>query len=250
MRKSRKKDPLLALDLVEALKRYTVADMEGDPDLKRLIGKAAREEADRRLLEESINTIPYNDLQRLFGDLIEDRFDAYMQTFFDKLYRGLTKSNNRTVNRKLNRIKQSIDELRGSMLMAHINPLSWWEAELVVTALRFLDTMPNKTASVKQIYTHLAYSSTMLPIPGVTLSDKLLQLVKIFRRVEALKEYDGFLFEHAKTEVIEEEAAYATAGSHGKTLQRALRSMGSKDATPASDTAFDGDDRSTQGNYL
>lgn len=133
-------------------------------------------------------------LDRLLLGRMEAALEGRCQLFFDRLYHGLMEQlSGKVVGERFDRLEREIVELRASIGRAHLNPLAWYEAEvvgLVVTALRA--TPPPHALPLDTVYQVVVGGGCT--VPGSTRGERLVTVLQICRRSDLLRtDETGFI---------------------------------------------------------
>ena len=204
---------ILERELADAIRRMSFEDLEKVPEMRDLMQRLAAERDERVLIAESLDTLPHADVQKLFADYIEEKFDVHLHTFFSRLYDGVVGILRRSISARMEVLEESMLDLKRSVLMASLHPHSWVEGEIVKACEDFILMQPGMRSGLHPIYRHIAFDAR-LPLPGVTLVDKYHYLLRLLRNTERFREIGGFLFELVDHKVVEEREALANADGH------------------------------------
>ena len=215
---------LSAETLAEAsvlLKKFTVEQLESIPEFKNLIVALMEEKTTKQQMAASLNVLPSSEVHKLFREYIESHFDSYLQSFFDKLHRGLLKILHGTVGKRIEMVENQIADLKKSLVLSVLNPYGVIDAQITKESIAYLETMPGGSASVHELYKYLTYSANCL-VPGSTLTDKYVYLTTVLRKVECLKEWQGFVFELQEVAYKEDIEEFTSDPDHQNKIKEAV----------------------------
>lgn len=204
---------LLERELVDAVRRRSFEDIEKIPEMRDLIQRIATDKKERALLAESIGTLPHENIQKMFDEYMEERFDAQMHSFFGKLYEGIMQVFRVTMSARMEVLEEAMADMKRSVLMAAVHPYGWVEGVLVSAVIEFIGMQPGAKATLHSIYRHVAFDAR-IPLPGTTLVDKYQYILRVLRGVENLREIEGFVFEITDFKVLEEHETLATTDGY------------------------------------
>lgn len=203
-------NPILASEITDAIRRHVLNDLEKIPEMRSLMEQLIRERVERSRIKESIGALDYSDIQKLFEDYMSETLETELAKFFDRLYNGILSEFRLGVSQRMDALEESIHDLKTSVLMASIHPYSWMEYELAHATKKFLKGQPGGKATLHRLCTHLA-DEVRLPMPGSDRGEKWHYVLRMLRRMEGVREIEGFLFELEGLEVREESELIATS---------------------------------------
>lgn len=216
-------------ELATALRQGSLENLEKIPEMRNLISRLIERRAEEARLSETLNHLPLSDIQKLFEDYIEDKFDAHLYNFFDRLYKGFIGIARSTISARLDLMEESVADLKRSVLMASLQPYSFVKAEIVKAIHEFIAIQPGQKDTLASICKFLMYEA-ILPIPGVDLMDKQKFVLDILRHDSSIREFEGFLYELVDHEVREASDGIATSREHRSLLAEitSVRQMDAK----------------------
>ena len=206
-------DALLEREFADAVRRLSFEDLEKIPEMRDLMQSLIVERHERARISESLGTLPFSDIQRLFADYVEEKFDLHLHTFFGKLYDGIMTYIRRTMGARIELLEESMRDMKRSVLMASLHPHSWVEGEIVRACSEYLKMSPGMKAGLHQLYRFVAYDE-QLPTPGATLTDKYQYLLRVLRSCERFREIDGFMFEYKDQQIVEDNENFASSDGY------------------------------------
>ena len=204
---------VLERELADAIRRLSFEDLEKIPEMRDLMQRLIADRFERARLAESLDTLPHADIQKLFSDYIEEKFDVHLHTFFSRLYDGVMSMLRRTLSARLEVLEESMADMKRSVLMSSLHPYSWVEGEIVKACADFLCMQPGMKAGLHPMYRFVAFDAR-LPLPGATLVDKYQYLLRTVRASDKFREIDGFMFELLDYKIVEERESLASADGH------------------------------------
>ncbi len=187
-------ETVIGEELLAHLKAYSLGEAEKIPEVRALLSSMIEMRKERQEIAEAIGVVPYEDLQKGIKDFFETRFNEYAQEFFSALYTGMLDVTAKTINLRFDALEKEIERLRSVFLLGVMSPIQAMESELVHEVMLFLDTQPQKTASVHVVYEFLA-NEKRIPIPGNDRTHKYQWIIRLMRTVHGIKEFKGFYFE-------------------------------------------------------
>ena len=200
----------LESELASVLRNGSFTRLEKIPEVRALMAQLLVEKGEKSRLAESLNHLPLSDIQKLFEDYIEARFDAHLYTFFDKLYHGVERTVRKSLHARLKAIEDSITDLKRSVLMCSLQPNAFIKAEMVCAIHAYLSSQPGRRTTLDRISKHLIYDK-MFPVPGGDRTEKYKFVLGILRHDDCIREIEGFLYELTRQEDQEECDGLASA---------------------------------------
>jgi len=204
---------VMAVEIADAIRENDYAALERIPELRNLLVLLKSDHADRARLAESLNLLPLQDLRNLFEDYVEEEFDGYLHKFFDRLLSSVMTMLRSTISARMEVMEDMIQDLRRSVLMAAVHPYGWVNQEIADGVVEFLAMQPGQKGTSYAIYRYLA-EELKIPLPGVSLQEKMLFVHRIAKSLVRVREWDGLLFELVEHAVVEGQDAYATSDSY------------------------------------
>lgn len=204
---------VLERELADAIRRLSFEDLEKIPEMRDLMQHIVTENTERARIADTLDTLPHADVQKLFSDYIEEKFDVHLHTFFSRLYDGIIGTFRKTMSARMEVMEEAMADLKRSVLMASLHPHAWVEGEIVKACIDFLMMQPGMKSGLHPLYRYVAYDAR-LPIPGAALVDKYHYLLRVLRSAERFREIGGFLFELVDFSVVEEREAMASADGY------------------------------------
>ena len=213
------KNMFLEGELAAALREGSFTKLEKIPEVRALMVKRLEEKTETARLAESLNHLPLSDIQKLFEDYIEERFDAHLQIFFDRLHVAIASATKRILATRLKAIEDSLLDLKRSVLMASLQPNTFVEAEIIQAIHKFISVQPGCKATLMAISQHLIYD-IMLPVPGVDSTSKYKFVLNLLKHDDCVRELDGFLYELVSYRAREECDGLVTSRERRTLLQQ------------------------------
>ena len=186
-------DPMLVADLKAVLERFSIIEIERIPEVRNLIGQLMALNEERMRVASSMNLMPSDKLVSIVRRVVDDAFEVAFGKAIDRLFRAVNETVRKAMDARFDTLASAINDLKRSVLMAHINPYGWMEAEIVSSTETYLVAQPGRCATLSAIYHHLAVDARAV-LPGASIVDRQTNLVQILKRADYVEAIEGFLF--------------------------------------------------------